>query len=498
MTYSPLYGSMLGLLQLAVPGYALRLARAFGAQRVGWPIFIAFLSLALLHVVTSTQPSSAAYQNWVLLLYGAIPVLLLIGLGHVEAVSRERLRAEREEATLRGEMQRQFQARTAELERTTEELQQELARCRQSEEASKAAEAHSQFLFQENPQPMWLFDLRNMQVLGVNKAALRHYGYSREEFMSLGPRDLHVGEESAAFARDAFRPCTGAQERGIWRHRRKNGSIVEVQVTAVDLMYAGYPARLMVVQDVTELRQAQKRGLELQKLEVMADLAGRVAEHFQKPLTVLEGYTNLLLRKELEPTAAEEVQRIAATVEQARAAARQLMAVAGRRTLKTQALDFNRFVDQELRTLSRAAEGLLRVEKVFGPDLPPVTTDPAVLREILAGLVANAREASGQGSTLSLRTEVVHVDESYVRFRPEAKLGTYACLTLCDTGCGMDPEHRAHLFEPFFTTKAPAQSAGLGLAAAYGVLKQQGGWLEVASDVGIGTTVRVFLPCSLS
>src|SRR5947207_6016419 len=192
MTGAHIFAVVLGLLPCIIPPYAYRLTKVFGTKRIGWVLFAVFSLLATLQLVRAS-----VIMGWVAdpsltfdILYFLIPVLLLIGMVHIETVFKERLRLEQEEKRLRSQLQIEVQKRTAELDQANEELQREISLRKQGEEELRKSKEQYRFLFDENPQPMWIFDLQTFRFLAFNSATLRHYGYPAAEFRELLAHDL--------------------------------------------------------------------------------------------------------------------------------------------------------------------------------------------------------------------------------------------------------------------------------------------------------------------
>jgi PAS domain S-box-containing protein len=246
-----------GALQLAVPSYGLRLVRRFGVQRVGWFLVVAFASLASLHLLEPVGPSGRGFGPDIALniVYTAGSVLLIIGMGHMHTFFSQNERAQNSEFSLNEQWQEQIERKTAHLTRANEALQQEIARRQHAEALMQESEAQYRFLFTENPQPMWIFDLQQCRFLAVNKAALRQYGYSPDEFMRLTPQDLLPSDLVEAFTHEVSQSCARAESRSCWQHYRKDQTLLEVELTVRDLSYAGVPARLAVVNDLTQRRR---------------------------------------------------------------------------------------------------------------------------------------------------------------------------------------------------------------------------------------------------
>jgi len=429
------------------------------------------------------------------LLYFIVPVLLLVGMVHIETLFKERLRLEEEEKRLRGQLELEVKARTAELDAANEELQREISLRKQGEEELRKSKEQYRFLFDENPQPMWIFDLESLRFLAFNGSALRHYGYSATEFRLLSIKDLCPPEQLERFLAEPNKMGTDPQRRGLGRHLKKDGSAIEVEVAALDLVYASRPARLVLAHDVTAQRLLQKQLLQAQKMEITNQLAGGVADNFSRLILQIEEDATLLARDCDEPEAAKPLKRIAATASSAGGLTRQLMALVRRHPMQVEPLDLNKFIETRAPRLVRLLGEKILLETVCRGNLPPVIADPGLMEQVLNNLVMNARDAMPKGGTLKLSTAGVRLESSHGPLHEDARPGTFVCLTVADTGSGMSPEVEARLFEPFFTTKTLRRASGLGLATVHGLIKQHAGWVEVHTQPGAGSRFTVYLPC---
>ena len=252
LTFPPIYSLVLSLLPCVIPPYALRLNRVFGTKRIGWVLFAVFSLLAVLQLIRAWQPMGLGIDAGLTLdlLNFLVPVLLLIGLVHIESLFRERVRLEEQERKLRGGLEIQVQDRTAALDRLNEELQREIALRRQGEEELRKSKEQYRFLFEENPQPMWIYDRNSFRFLAFNAAALRRCGYGRTEFRTMTATDLCPGGEAEGFSAVSAKANPGVARRGQWRLHTKDGSLVELEVITLDLPYDGCEARLVLGSEV--------------------------------------------------------------------------------------------------------------------------------------------------------------------------------------------------------------------------------------------------------
>ena len=471
-------------LQLAVPSYGFRLLRLFGSQRVGWFLVMAFSSLAMAHLL-SVGPAGATTLDVVC---AGASMILMIGMAHLEALFVERVRSERKEAKLNSK----WETCLLEKNRAVESLVMDNALREQRANALAESEAHYRFLFSENPQPMWIFDLRSLRFLAVNKSAQRQYGFTPQELSAMKAPDLLPADARTAFMVDISKPCSGVESRGVWRHRCKNGSFIDVEVTSVDLRFAECPARVILAHDISERRRRETEARHAEKIQTIEKLAGGVGEHFSDLMTFIDDRANLLVQKSDDPKIAEQLKLISATAHKASAITRQLLAVGGRHAMEKAALDINSTLRGLNPMIHRLLGKFIKLEERYATHLPAVEGDSHLLEHIIINLILNARDAMASGGTLTLATSVMRFSDG--NGAPGAPAGDYVCLIVRDTGCGINPEVQAHLFEPFFTTKQHGRATGLGLASVYGAVRQHGGWMEYGTEAGVGTEFRVFLP----
>jgi signal transduction histidine kinase len=275
---------------------------------------------------------------------------------------------------------------------------------------------------------------------------------------------------------------------------------LEIQIEGRTLSWSFYPvteSRIVhgYVDDVTEHINLEAQLRQAQKMESVGQLAAGVAHDFNNMLTVIQGHAGMLTaRPNLAPDLAEAVQAIFFASERAASLTRQLLMFSRKNVMQPKLLDLREVVSNLKKMLERVLGETISLEFQPPHELPLVHGDAGMLEQVLMNLAVNARDAMPRGGTLSISTTDVQIDQAYVRTRPEAKEGQFVCLQVTDTGSGMDAATMRRIFEPFFTTKEVGKGTGLGLATVYGIVKQHGGWIEVASQVGTGTTFSVFFP----
>ena len=258
----------------------------------------------------------------------------------------------------------------------------------------------------------------------------------------------------------------------------------------------GVPVRTAGVGiDVTERHQLEMQFRQAQKMDGIGQLAGGVAHDFNNLLTAIIGFTELTLAR-LEPDhrVRQDVEQVLYAALSASALTRQLLAFGRKQILQPQSLNLNVLIGR-METLLRRTLGA-QVQLVTRCDLTlkRVNADPGQIEQVLMNLAINARDAMPGGGTLTIETATVIIDTAYAEHHPGSSRGAHAMIGVSDTGIGMDEATRGRLFEPFFTTKEPGQGTGLGLATVYGIVQQSGGSIWVHSEVGRGTTFKVYLP----
>ena len=311
-------------------------------------------------------------------------------------------------------------------------------------------------------------------------------------FSRIHPDDL-------AMVRSASDAAIRGEEDYEVEHRivRPDGSVRWVHERAdVERDPSGRPLRLIgTVQDVTESRLLGEQLRQSQKMEAVGRLAGGIAHDFNNLLTAILGYTHLLGDALAhDPALRARVEQIRLAGESAASLTRQLLAFSRKQVLRPVVLDLNDVVSAMQPMLERLIGEDVRLGLALSTDLGPVRADRGQVEQVLLNLVVNARDAMPRGGRLLVETLNVELDESYAAGRVDVKPGVYALLAVTDTGTGMDAETVRHLFEPFFTTKAPGRGTGLGLATAYGIVRQSDGHVTAYSEPGHGATFKVYLP----
>ncbi|MBP7371931.1 MAG: PAS domain S-box protein [Opitutaceae bacterium] len=304
------------------------------------------------------------------------------------------------------------------------------------------------------------------------------------------------------FAAAAAEP--GSTQRAEYRFpHKRDGHWVWMEAVGTNWLHdPGIAGFVLNIREITERKNAEEERVKLQeqlqqamKMETVGRLAGGVAHDFNNLLTVIAGNVELA-RADLSPDGplAQQLAEIARAAESAATLTRQLLAFSRRQVIEPKVLDLNELIGNLRKMLQRLIGEDIALELTQGAELGAVKVDPGQFEQVVVNLSVNARDAMPEGGRLVITTSNVELDATYCQQHQEATPGNYVMLAVSDTGHGMPPEVRRRLFEPFFTTKPQGRGTGLGLAMIFGVVKQAGGLIEVYSEVGHGTTFKVYLP----
>ena len=344
---------------------------------------------------------------------------------------------------------------------------------------------HEGKLFEWNPAAEKTFGFRRAEVIGKELAELIIPPALRQRHREGLARFLATGQ-STILGKRIEMTAVGADGKEF---------PVEFSITRVPT--EGPPIFTGFIRDITERKQIEQQLRRLQKMESIGQLAAGVAHDFNNILAVIQGHTDLILGEMVEGNEAKEsLIQVAASAKRAANLTRQLLAFSRKQQMQAQDINLNEVVNNMFAMLGRLLGAHIVVQPVPKPNLPAVFGDVGMMEQVLLNLAVNARDAMPRGGQLTICTETGRIDETQARRNPEARSGDFVCLSVSDTGCGIAPEILPRIFEPFFTTKEVGKGTGLGLATAYGIVKQHQGWIEVVSQLGQGTTFNVFLPAS--
>ena len=488
-----------------------------------------------------------------------------------------------------------------------------------------ACEAESRWAlwFSANPYPVWIYDCDSLRFLRVNDAAVQAYGYSREEFLNMTLVDIRPEEDTPRFLESVSQRHEGYNTSGVWRHRRKDGSIIFVEIMAFEFerhgrreelilatnvtakrrveealrdsegslkllvegapfgigqsflegnrfktlnaalrkILGGYtleealqldiehqvyadpkdrdrlmevllrtrkiegwevglrrrdgstvPVRLTgslakgdrgeeifhaYVEDMTQQSSLEQQVRQVQKLEAVGRLAGGMAHDFNNILVVIKLSTELMLDQTTpESPFSKPLLQISNAADRAATLTRQMLAFGRQQMMQPRIINLNSIVNETTQMLRRVIGEDIRLVTSLPDDVENSLLDPDQLGQVILNLAVNARDAMPDGGMLHLETANVDLDEAYAVDHPPVQPGRYVMLAVSDTGTGIDKSILPRIFDPFFTTKEQGKGTGLGLSIVYGIVKQSGGYVWVYSELGHGTSFKLYFPAT--
>lgn len=401
----------------------------------------------------------------------------------------------------------ELQARVQTGERMVEmrlAMMAELAERKRTEEVLRSKEQRFRSLIENSSDAIALFKV-NGTLVYASPSTQQVLGYSPEEFVCLNARELIHPEDRALVNQRCEmalkQPRVGVRVEGRAQH--KDGRWLWMECTFTNL-FAEPSVRALVnnYHDITErklaeeaLRESEEKLRLSQKLESVGRLAGGIAHDFNNLLTVINGYSDLLLQSNTTDNASlPQIEEIKKAGERASVLTRQLLAFSRRQVLQPKVLDLNSSVNNMGKMLQRLIGENIELMLSLKPALGQVKADPGQIEQVLMNLVVNARDAMPHGGTLLIETANVELATGFAGEHGPMRPGPYVMLTVTDNGHGMDAETQKQVFEPFFTTKEIGKGTGLGLATAYGIVKQSGGYIWACSEVSKGSTFKIYLP----
>ena len=324
-------------------------------------------------------------------------------------------------------------------------------------------------------------------------------GYTPNEITAtLGFEQIHPDDREKVQKAEAEARRTGVGQSVEYRMRHKNGNWLILESMASTIVdERGSVEKLIIVnRDITKRKQLEEQFRQAQKMEAVGRLSGGVAHDFNNLLGVIIGYGEVI-QEGLATThpLRGSVDEILKAGHRAASLTRQLLAFSRQQVLDPRVLDLNAVVKDMEKMLKRLIGEDVELKTDLRPALACVKADESQIEQVVLNLVINARDAMPHGGNLTLATSDFYMDENFVRRYPyPVNVGNYILLNVSDSGIGMDPATKARIFEPFFTTKEKGKGTGLGLSMVYGIVKQSNGYIDVSSEIGIGTSFEIYLP----
>ncbi len=332
-----------------------------------------------------------------------------------------------------------------------------------------------------------------------NDAAAKQFGWTAHEAIGRSLFMLVPKDRRKEFLDQCQRLEEGAIVTNFETHRlRRDGTVCEVAISKCALRSNGKLSGIVsIFADHTDRKRLEAQYRQAQKMEAVGQLAGGIAHDFNNLLTVIISYSQMLIADVDENSASRaDVLEIKRAAERAALLTKQLLAFSRQQVLRPQILDLNLVIEDLEQMLRRLLREDIGIMLTLEPELGAVAADPGQIEQIVMNLVVNARDAMPSGGRLSIETANAMFESPYQMRASEAQIapGAYVVIAVSDNGAGMSAQVQARIFEPFFTTKRMHEGTGLGLSTVYGIVKQSGGYITVYSEVGEGTTFKIYLP----
>ncbi|HTV41210.1 MAG TPA: ATP-binding protein [Candidatus Sulfotelmatobacter sp.] len=364
---------------------------------------------------------------------------------------------------------------------------------RRSQAALLASEEKFGKAFQSSPMAMAIQGRADGRFLAVNSSFLTLTGYSLEQILDRNADELGLWKDAAALNK-------GLQPEGRLRNHsctvlRQEGEEREVVLCSEPLTADAQPCLLIVAEDVTEKLKLEAGLRQAQKLEVVGRLVAGVAHEFNNVLGVIQGHASLLqsqLAQDKRPTACTE--RILQASTRAANYTKQLLGITRQQPMVLKAVNISTCIQKAQQLLEQSLGELHRVVVTLDEKVPAICADECNIEQVLINLVLNARDATPGGGEITIEAQAVDLSDTYVQRRGGMKSAGFVRLTVSDHGKGISPEIAGHIFDPFFTTKEIGKGTGLGLWMVQGIVRRHGGWIELSSEVGRGSSFKIFLP----
>ncbi|MDP9131507.1 MAG: ATP-binding protein [Nitrospirota bacterium] len=415
---------------------------------------------------------------------------------HDRRIMEEQLR------TAQSGLEQRIAERTADLAHTNDRLQEEVQEHRLTEGARLSSEKRFNYLTDNLNQGVWFAQAQPPQVLYVNPAFERIWGLPAARFYenpTLWRDCIHEDDRRGvieSYDAEIAKP-TGHDLQRLYRIVRPDGHIrwIHDRMVIHHTATGEVDSLSGITEDITEARELEDQLRQAQKMEAVGRLAGGVAHDFNNVMTVILGYSAVLLQELSQHSSARSfVQEIHRAGERCAALTGQLLAFSRKQMLQPVSLDLHKVIRDLMALLKNLIGEHITIVLQLDPAPRWVKADAVQLEQVLLNLAVNARDAMPHGGTLTIETDQVFPDQVWGSDHGSRAARTYVRVRVHDTGAGIDPDTKPKIFEPFFTTKPQGRGTGLGLSTVYGIVHQSGGTIVVDSAVGRGTTMTVFLP----
>jgi two-component system cell cycle sensor histidine kinase/response regulator CckA len=381
------------------------------------------------------------------------------------------------------------------LEKKMSDLEREISERKLAEEALRESEEKYRHLIRHSNDAIYVLYKQKFEI--INDKFLEMFGLIPGDINKPGFNlmDL-VAPESKPLIEERRRKLADGEKLSSkyeFTALSKDGREIQVEASVSYINYRDGVAALGVLRDITERKKLEQEFLQAQKMEAVGRLAGGVAHDFNNLLSVIIGYSQLMImRLNKNDSMYKLLKEIEHAGLRAETLTRQLLAFSRKQVLQPKVLDIKDLIKNMEKMLKRLIEE--DIELTIQNENGCIKADPGQIEQVIMNLVVNARDAMPKGGKLTIESKNIDFKETFTREDVEIKPGQYLVIGISDTGTGMDKEILSHIFEPFFTTKKEGKGTGLGLSTVYGIIKQSGGYIDVYSKPGLGTTFKIYFP----
>ena len=369
---------------------------------------------------------------------------------------------------------------------------------KKAEAALRESEERYRLLFENNPLSMWVYDLESLRFLAVNESAVQHYGYTREEFLAMTIEGIRPEEDIPALRKSAAEGWAERLGTSEWRHRRKDGAIIQVEIRSRPLIFNGREARLVLATDITEKKLFEEKFLHAQRLESIGMLAAGIAHDLNNVLAPIVFAAPLLRGSLSAPRDLKILDTLERSAGRGAGLVKQILGFAHSTTGEFQSTQVKHLLRDIIGVIEETFPKSIQLEHQIPSALWPVEGNATQIHQVIMNLCVNARDAMPSGGTLRLTAANRRLDSAEADAMPGARPGAWLMLEVGDTGTGIAPEVLERIWTPFFTTKGIGKGTGLGLATVRGIVASHHGFVELDTKVGRGSAFRVFLPAVVS
>jgi len=347
-------------------------------------------------------------------------------------------------------------------------------------------------LFNDAVDGIFVHDM-NGKFIDVNQVACERLLYTKAELLNMNLNDIDspssqklIKERMEVLNKNGYSTFNS-------EHISKDGKVYPVEIAAKIIELNGQPTIISIARDLTERKNLEEQLQQAQKMEVIGRLSGGIAHNFNNLLTVIRGYSSVLLSNK-DVSNRDELLEIEKASNRAVGVVKQLLAFSRKQIMKPVVLDINQVLKDINKILSTLIGEGIKINYDLTENIGKIYVDPIQVEQVIINLAVNSKDAMNSVGELTIKTEICYLTREQVSPQPYLSKGEYVKISVTDTGCGMTKDIMDHMFEPFFTTKEKERGTGLGLPTVYGIVKQSNGYIFCQSEVDKGTTFEICLP----